>query len=252
MSRLRTCAALAAVVLGCAGPTDARAAVVWAVGDGDGRPGSDRVVGLIERDPPYRFLYLGDVYGGFATNYAPTFGRLKAITLPTPGNHHSESGYRAYWNRPSNYSVTIEGWRVISLNSDGLNLRFLRSRLGSGTCRLVMTHHPRYTAGSYAPGDRRLEKAWRMAEGHARLWLSGHDHNMQQLVRRRGITQLISGAGGRSHYKIDFGAQQLVFGNDTQYGALRLDLQPSRASWQFVTSTGRVLHRDAARCRGPA
>ena len=57
--------------------------------------------------------------------------------------------------------------------------------------------------------------------------------------RRRGITQLISGAGGRAHYKIDFRAQQLVSGNDSHYGALRLDLSPGRVSWRFVTSDGR-------------
>lgn len=57
-----------------------RAAVIWAVGDGDGSAASAMVTKLVSRGKPARFLYLGDVYeygtaSDYASNYAPTFGR---------------------------------------------------------------------------------------------------------------------------------------------------------------------------------
>jgi hypothetical protein len=78
--------------------------------------------------------------------------------------------------------------------------------------------------------------------------LSGHDHDMQRLAPRNGITQLVSGAGGRGLYDVDESDPRLEFSNDTDYGALRLTLAPGEATYTFVTVDGEELDSGRVTC----
>ena len=245
-----------------------RSARIWAVGDASGPgEGPRRVARLIADGRPELFLYLGDVYPrgtqeDFRT-YDRLYGKLARRTAPTLGNHEWDtrrSGYDAYWRRalgrslPRYYSFEAAGWTVLSLNSELPVWAMLRQsawvsarvRRG-GTCRLAFWHRPRFSAGIH--GDsKRVDPLWRALRGRARLVLNGHDHDLQRLRRRDGITQLVAGAGGRSRYPLRRD-RRLVFGNASSDGALRLDLSPGRARYAFVGADGRVLHRGSARCR---
>jgi len=245
-------------------------AIIWAVGDGaDGGVNGAKVAGLIARARPDRLLYLGDVYdtgsaAEFATHYAPSFGRLAKRTAPTPGNHEwprRETGYRPYWrsflaaNPPGYYGFKLAGWELLSLNSEAphgrasAQLRWLNRRLrGRGTCRLAFWHRPRYSAGTH--GDQvDVEPFWDALEGHARVVVNGHDHNMQRLRPTRGMVGLIAGAGGHSLYPLNRRYRRLAFANDAAYGALRLELTPGRAAYTFVSASGRTLDAGRVRCR---
>jgi predicted phosphodiesterase len=245
-------------------------ATVWAVGDGaDGSDRSRRVAEMIERTKPDRLLYLGDVYEDgtqeeFENNYKPVFGRFDSIAAPTPGNHewdHRAEGYDPYWksvglvtNRHY-YSFKIAGWEIISLNSEsGLEdgspqRRWLKHRLRRrGTCRIAFWHRPFLNAGRH--GDQKdTRPLWRAMQGRAALVLNGHDHNLQHFKRRNGIVQLISGAGGHGLYSSDENDPRLVWDEDDEFGALRLDLRPGVARFRFVALPGRTLHRGKVRCR---
>jgi hypothetical protein len=250
--------------------TGGEQAVVWAVGDGaNGSDAAKRLARRIAADRPDRFLYLGDVYPSgttldYAVRYAPVYGRLARITAPTPGNHewgNRREGYDRYWRRvtgkapPAFYAFSIAGWRLLSLNSEiphgpgSEQLRWLRRQLRApGTGRLAVSHRPRYSAGSH--GDQRdMAPVWEALRGRARIVLAGHDHNMQRMKRRDGITEFVSGAGGKSRYDLDHGYPGLAFANDQDYGALRLELSPGIARFAFVTSGGRTLDRGTIRCR---
>jgi hypothetical protein len=236
---------------------------VWAVGDGaDGGRGA-AVAQLIAEGRPARFIYLGDVYETgtpeeFARAYAPFFGRFDAFALPTPGNHewpNRRDGYLPYWKkagRPAtNSSVRFAGWELISLNSEASpeeQLPWLRRQLRErGTCRLAFWHRPRYSAGQHEDATD-LEPFWRALEGRATLILNGHDHNMQRWRLRR-LNQLIAGAGGRELGEAaDTRRRGLRFSNDTDYGALKLDLKPGLAVWNFVAVDGRSLDSGTVRC----
>ncbi len=243
---------------------------VWAVGDGAIRTDSARSVArLIRAGDPAAFLYLGDVYeygtpAEFARNYAPLYGHLRRITLPTPGNHdwpNHAVGYDRYWSRvsgrtpPHHYAVTVAGWRIISLNSEmdhaasSRQTRWLRRQVRApGTCRIAFWHRPRFSAGLH--GDQPdIAPLWRALRGRAALVLNGHEHDMQQLRRRNGIIQLIAGAGGRARYPVDAGDRRLAWSDDDTDGALRLRLTPGRARFSFVAADGRVLRSGAVRCR---
>ena len=242
--------------------------MVWAVGDSDGSDSSRAVARRIAADRPTRLLYLGDVYDSgsiedFRDNYDPVYGGLGRITAPTPGNHdwpaHSE-GYDRYWRArtgapsPPWYALRVGGWRIISLNSEAphghgsAQLRWLESKLrrSRGTCTLAFWHRPLESAGQH--GDQPdVAPFWNALRGRATLVVNGHDHDLQRLRPRHGITQLVAGAGGKSHYRLGQD-ERVVFGDDRRDGALRMALRPGRAELAFVAADGAVLDRSKAKC----
>lgn len=245
-------------------------ATLWAVGDGDASEAGRAVADRIASAPFARLLYLGDVYedgspAEFAGNYMPTYGRFAARTAPTPGNHEwpdHATGYDPFWRRAlgrrraaSWYAFRAGAWQILSLNSEADHSvrspqgRWLRSQLRApGTCRIAFWHRPRYSAGKHGDQDD-IAPLWSMLRGRATIVLSGHDHDMQRMRPRDGITQFVSGAGGRGHYRVDEDDDRLAFSDDTTYGALRLALRPGSAAYAFVADDGRVLDSGTLGCR---
>jgi acid phosphatase type 7 len=263
-------ALLAAAIAALApSPAQAERAVVWAAGDA-ATPGvrADRVAALVRRGRPDRFIYLGDVYetgtaSEFRRWYHPRFGRLARITDPTIGNHEWDNrfnGYYRYWygrkgfRLPPWFETEIAGWEIISLNSQAphgsqsAQVSWLRAALeGPGDCRIAFWHRPRYSDAAYG-GAPDLNPLWNTLSGHARVVLSGHDHNLQRHERQRGLVQYVVGAGGRGRYKLDSGPSTMVWGTDKIDGALRVVLQPGRALLEFRAPSGRLLDRSFERC----
>jgi calcineurin-like phosphoesterase family protein len=246
-------------------------AVVWAVGDGGlDSPEAARVARSIADADVDRLLYLGDVYDEgtaeeFRTNYEPTYGRLKALTAPTPGNHDAplaDQGYDPYWEEalgaspPAYYAFRVSGWQVLSLNSEiehgaGSPQRAWLERqvTSGGDCRIAFWHRPRFSANPSRGDEPDIEPLWDALRGRARIVLNGHDHDMQRFRPQGGITEFVSGAGGASLYNVDESDPRLRFSNDSQYGALRLELRPREARYSFVTAGGKVLDRGSISCR---
>jgi calcineurin-like phosphoesterase family protein len=249
----------------------ARRAVIWAVGDGaDGGAAGRAVAARIAAGRVDRLLYLGDVYPSgtrtdFARNYATTYGPLASKTAPTPGNHdwpNSAGGYDVYWRRALHrtasdwYAFRAAGWQLLSLNSEAPHARgsaqerWLRARLRApGTCRIAFWHRPRYSAGAVHGDQQDMAALWNDLRGHAVIVLGGHDHDMQRFKPIDGMTQFVSGAGGRSHYRVRSDDSRLAFGNDRDYGALRMILRPGVARYAFIAADGRVLDRGTIGCR---
>jgi hypothetical protein len=257
------------------GPADR--ALLWAVGDGaDGGDDARAVVRRMQRTRFDRLLYLGDVYGSgllslvtgdgtaadYRDRYAPLYGEFASRTAPTPGNHEWRQrgeGYERYWENvfgappPAYYAFDVAGWQVLSLNSEAphgagsAQVRWLGSQLRApGTCRLAFWHEPRYNAGKH-DDQPDLGPLWDALRGHARIVVSGHDHNMQRFVPIAGLTQFVSGAGGHKRYALrDDG--RLAFGNDSDFGALRIELAPGRARAAFVSAGGQILDLSTVRC----
>ena len=275
--RARAAAVLAAAALvapasagAFTGPAGPAPATVWAVGDGAIRtPATRALAAMVAASRPAAFLYLGDVYeygtrSDFARNYAGVYGPLDGITLPTPGNHdwpQHAAGYDPYWARvtgratPPYYAVSAAGWRILSLNSEtdhsssSAQVAWLRRQLRApGTCRLAFWHRPRFSAGLH--GDQTdVAPLWNALRGHAVLVLNGHEHDMQRMRIRAGITELVAGAGGRGHYPLNAADPRLAWSDASHDGAVRITLEPGRARFAFVATDGSVLQRGAVRCR---
>ena len=92
---------------------------------------------------------------------------------------------------------------------------------------------------------------WSLLRGRAAIVVAAHEHGMQRFKPIDGITQFVSGAGGRSLYRLD-DHDRLAFGKDRSHGALRLRLRRGRAQYAFVTAGGRTLDSGTVRCRPPA
>lgn len=246
--------------------------ILWAVGDGaNGGPDSRAVAAMVAANRVDRFLYLGDVYetgtaSEYATRYRPVYGRFDAISAPTVGNHewiNVATGYVPYWTGvrgtppPFWYAFAVSGWQLISLNSNlpagegSPQLDWLRSTIRRtpryGNCRIAFMHHPRFSSGLHGDATT-LDAAFRALSGHATIFLAGHNHDMERLRPVNGITQYVEGAGGDELKPVNPRDTRDAFVNDTQYGALRLKLQPGRAVLSFVAESGAVLDRSTVGC----
>jgi hypothetical protein len=269
---MRRLVAAAAILLAWASSAQAATgrAVVWAAGDvATPGPAADRIAELVRRGAPDRFLYLGDVYetgtlSDFRRWYHPRFGHLAHITEPTIGNHEWDNrfeGYYRYWaarkgrKYPPWSKTRIAGWEILNLNSQAphgtrsAQVRWLeRALTGPGDCRIAFWHRPRYSSGAYA-GAADLNPFWNRLSGHARVVLSGHDHNLQRHRPQKGLTQYVVGAGGRGRYELhETNRSTLAWGRDDVDGALRMVLKPGRALLEFRGPRGRLLDRSHATC----
>jgi hypothetical protein len=249
----------------------ANTSTVWAVGDGAVAGTEDEAVAeRIELEGLDHLLYLGDVYETgtaeeFAKHYQPSFGRFKSITSATPGNHewgNRARGYDPYWgSRVRNedggyhYSFDIGNWHFVSLNSeDPSSISRQRAWLErdlagyGGTCTIAFTHRPRFNAGEH-PEEVALDPLYNTLSGHAVMFLAGHDHNYQRFPPYRGVAQLIVGSGGNQLYDLNQSDPRLAASNDTDFGALRMELDLNRVRFEFVRTDGRRLDSGSLPCR---
>lgn len=269
-----------------AAPPAGQSLIVAATGDGaNGLASAQRVVDLITTWNIDMFMYLGDVYedGTYTEFYNwygigdQYFGRFRAITNPTVGNHEYTKGvapgYFKYWlNAPKYYSLDAAGWHLISLNSNGdyapvvprqppyewLENELTQSR---AACTLVFFHHPVYSVGPQ--GDTtRLAPLWSLLAQHGvDIVLTGHEHNYQRWLPLdqdgnldpQGITQFVAGAGGhgiqgfvRTDARVAYSDADI----NTTYGALRLALNRNGSEFQYINIDGTVLDSGVIPCSG--
>jgi len=267
----------------------ARTVTVVAVGDIACPPGDRRTrtacrqadtAALTRRLRPDAVLALGDLQysngslSDFRRSYDRSWGRFQSITSPIPGNHEygtkGAAGYYRYFLRrqpgaPGHYTRTLGRWKIFAVNSNCGEIsctreaRWLRRSIARhpSRCSLVMWHHPRFSNGSHGvnPAMRRF---FAIADRRGvEMVLSGHDHDYERFarmnadgeLRKRGMIQFVSGAGGKSHYPLGSKVRGSKFGDDTHFGVLRLTLAPRSFRWAFKTIGGNTPDRGGQRCR---
>jgi hypothetical protein len=242
--------------------------VLAATGDGaGGETGATLVVDMIDSWHPNMFLYLGDVYDiGSSTEffnwYAPedSFGRFRAITNPTVGNHEylteDAKGYFDYWdNVPPYYSFDAAGWHLISLNSNGpkdAQQQWLRQDLqaNQNACTIAYFHHPLFSIGPLGDSDQdAMKDLWTLLDQQGvDIVLTGHEHNYQRWkpldgageLDPNGITEFVVGTGGHGIQRLAETDSRVSASDATKgdYGALRLELNSGEASFQYITTAG--------------
>jgi hypothetical protein len=263
--------------------------VVVAVGDLVCAPGSQRTTTscrqgatarLAEGYEPRWVLGLGDLQyetgalSAYEQSYADTWGALRSLTKPVPGNHEyytsGASGYYAYFSgqqpgAPGYYAFDVGSWRVYALNSNcgvidcSRENRWLDRNMTSHPreCSVITMHHPRYSSAEH--GSQAVVKPfWRTALRHrADVALAGHDHDYERFRRmnaqgersRNGITSFVSGAGGRTLYPWRKRAPGSVFRHNSTFGVLALRLGKGSYAWEYKTIRGDVVDSGTRRCR---
>jgi hypothetical protein len=206
----------------------------------------------------------------FQKAYAKTWGKVKTITRPSPGNHEyysapSAAGYFTYFGKaagdPSRgyYSFDIGRWHVVSLNG---NCSFVGG-CGAGSkqetwlkadlvqhpaaCTLAYWHQPRFSSGTHHSDPTYADLWGDLYAAHADIALAGHDHDYERFAPQTptgapdphsGIREFVVGTGGRSHsifLKIERNSETRAGGT---FGVLFLTLHPHGYDWHFTPIAG--------------
>jgi hypothetical protein len=207
----------------------------------------------------------------FKNCYGPTWGRHKARTKPTVGNHEyytsGASGYFGYFGAaagdPSKgyYSYDRGSWHVIALNSNCSKVScaagspqeaWLRADLANhpNKCTLAYFHAPLYSSGEHG-NQAHVRPFWKaLYQANADLVLSGHDHSYERFAPQdpygafdsaRGIREFVVGTGGT--YLRPFGTikPNSQSRNSGAHGVLKLTLHPGSYDWKFVPVAGKTF-----------
>jgi hypothetical protein len=223
----------------------------------------------------------------FMQSFDPSWGRLKPLIRPVPGNHEygvpGAAGYFDYFNGPGRhsgpagnrgegwYSFEVGRWHVIALNSecqhvggcgpDSPQLRWLRADLAAhpSTCTLAYFHKPRFTSGRYGDGAEDVRAIWDVlyASG-ADVVLSGHEHFYERFGPQtpsgafdpaRGVRQFTVGMGGRSRHGFTAVAPNSELRDNRTLGILELTLREGRYEWKLVSApTGEAADAGSGSC----
>jgi uncharacterized protein YjdB len=202
--------------------------------------------------------------------YGPTWGRHKARTRPSPGNHEyltsgtSATTYFNYYGANAGpaglgyYSYNLGDWHIISLNTN-INTspgspqeQWLRADLAANTkaCTLAYWHYPRYSSGPQ--GDMlHSQPLWQaLYDYNADVVLAGHDHNYQRFAPMnatggadpaRGLRSFVVGTGGAltALFSLPPRANTEAYHRET-HGVLKLTLNTNSYSWQFIPIAGQT------------
>ena len=224
---------------------------------------------------PAAVLALGDLQyevgrlSAFQRSYDATWGRLKKITYPAPGNHEYGTGvtrgYFPYFGARAGiagrgyYSADIAGWHLVSLNSicaqfggcqrGSAQEKWLRADLKAhpAPCTIAIWHHARWSSGLHGSSDK-VDALWRaLAEAGADVVLVGHDHDYERFAplnangvvdQAHGVREFVVGTGGRSLYPVLGRATGSQVRNTQTFGVLKLTLRPRAYDWAFVPAAG--------------
>ena len=212
----------------------------------------------------------------FRRCYEPTWGRHKARTRPTPGNHDYRTNrgrpYFEYFGAAAGsdergyYSFDLGDWHIISLNSSlprPAQVKWLREDLAAHPvdCVLAYWHAPVYSSGPHT-ADTAMREIWSILyKAGADVVLNGHDHIYERFAPQddkgradaeHGIREFIAGTGGGGVYKIGKIASNSEVRNNNAYGVLKLTLSPGRYAWEFVPIPGAQFRDEGtASCVAP-
>ena len=208
----------------------------------------------------------------FANCYDPTWGRHKARTKPTLGNHdYNTNGSSAYFNYfgaragargKGYYSYDRGAWHIVALNSncdkvegcgiDSPQGRWLRNDLANNPsrCTLAYFHDPLYASGtgSNAP---EVKPFWNTLYNQgAEVILAGNAHRYERYAKitpggarsAKGIRQFIVGTGGEpgGDYNGPDHPEMQVMKRNTP-GVLKLNLHADSYAWKFVPVAGKTF-----------
>ena len=201
----------------------------------------------------------------FQDCYGPTWGRHKARTRPSPGNHdyltNNAAPYYEYFGdnagpeRRGYYSYEVGAWHVVSLNSAvaadarSPQVKWLREDLAAHPtpCTLAYWHVPVFSSGAHGNSLQMLE-VWKVLyEARADVVVNGHDHDYERFAPQdpkgkrnpeRGIRAFVVGTGGGGVYRFKRIRPNSEARSDAAYGVLRLTLGATSYEWDFVRGAG--------------
>ncbi|HEY4620209.1 MAG TPA: Calx-beta domain-containing protein [Gaiellaceae bacterium] len=224
--------------------------------------------------------YENGEYPNFTVSYDASWGRVKSITHPSPGNHEyntsGAAGYYQYFGAAAGdpakgyYSFDVGGWHVVSLNSNCAAVggcgagspqeQWLRADLSassSAACTLAYWHHPRFSSGQHG-SDSTYTAFWQaLYDANADLVLVGHDHDYERFAPQtpsgaldtvRGIRELVVGTGGKNLRAFATIRAWSEARDSTSAGILELTLRANGYDWRFRPAVGSFTDAGSGSC----
>lgn len=203
--------------------------------------------------------------------YEPSWGRHKARTYASLGNHEYRSGsptpsFNYFGDRAGPrdrgyYSLDLGNWHIIVLNLNDMTLDESRPFAGSvqdqwlqadltantKTCVLALWHNPRFFSSNTIgwTSNAFVTDVWmRLYDAGVDVVLNGHQHHYERFPPMtptgsvdevRGIRAFNVGTGGESTEPMVAIAEHSAVRSHA-FGILKLTLDATRYSWEFVPS----------------
>jgi hypothetical protein len=201
--------------------------------------------------------------------YDPSWGRHKARTYATLGNHEYSSGTadpsfnyfgeRAGPRDRGYYSLDLGNWHIIVLNINDATVndanqfegsaqdQWLQADLAANrkTCTLAMWHNPRFFSSNTSgwTSNAYVYPVWqRLYDAGVDVVLNGHQHHYERLSlmnatgsldEAKGIRTFNVGTGGESTEAMVAIAEHSEI-RSAAFGILKLTLSAESYSWEFV------------------
>lgn len=233
---------------------------------------------LIDTIPGTVFVLGDNVYEN-GTNaeynncYHPTWGRHKARTMPSAGNHdYNTSGASGYFNyfgaaagdpAKGYYSYDLGAWHIIVLNSNitrsatSAQVTWLKDDLAAhaNQCTAAYWHHPLYSStGGTGSGGVTYSSVRPFVDAlyaaGADIILAGHRHFYERLARIKpdgtrddaaGTRHFVVGSGGKSGGTVTNAFPTSEARNGATYGVLKLYLYEDSYAWKFIPVAGKTF-----------
>ena len=244
--------------------------------------GAEATAKLLDLIPGTVFTAGDNAYEGgtaeqFAKCYDPTWGRQKARTRPSVGNHEFHSGgatpYFDYFGANAGdptkgyYSYDLGGWHIVVLNSECVEVggcqagsaqeRWLRADLQAhpAACKLAYWHKPLFSSGAKHGNDPEVKAFWGdLYAAHTSLILGGHDHDYERFAPQdpdgkpdsKGVREFVVGTGGKSHRPFAKPEATSEVRNADTFGVLKLTLHSHSYDWEFIPEAGKTFRDSGA------
>jgi hypothetical protein len=233
--------------------------------------------------------YLCGDYQSYMQVYDLTWGRMKSITHPVPGNHEyldkggagcstNATGYFKYFGSAAGsstkgyYSYNIGTWHLVALNSNCSAIGGCGSTSPQGlwlaadlaahrtSCTLAYWHSPLFSSGTLESLSTR--PFWKILYKYgADVILNGHSHIYERFAPQTpdgepdpvyGIREFIVGTGGEDHTSTTTVAANSQVRNTNTFGVLKLTLHSDSYDWEFVPEAGKTFTDSGTRtCHTP-
>ncbi|MDQ1684890.1 MAG: hypothetical protein QOC82_1627 [Frankiaceae bacterium] len=218
----------------------------------------------------------------FQQSYDPSWGRVKAVSHPVPGNHDYQTagaaGYYGYFGASAGsagqgyYSYDVGAWHLVALNSNCTQVSggcaagspqetWLRQDLQAhaNSCVLAYWHHPMFSSGE--DGFNPVTSAfWQDLYAYgADVILDGHAHEYERFAPQNasgqvdstyGLTEFVDGTGGEGFEPAAPQAANSVVLRDGVFGVLQLTLHPTSTDFRFVDAAGAFNDAGTVNCHG--
>jgi acid phosphatase type 7 len=212
----------------------------------------------------------------FTNCYQPSWGRHKARTRPSAGNHdYHTSGASAYYSyfgaaagdpTKGYYSYDVGAWHIIALNSEvdiganGAQVAWLKADLAAhaNACVLAYWHRARFSSGITHGSNANYQPFWQaLYDANADVVISGHDHDYERFAPQtptgasdpaRGIREFVVGTGGSNLRGFATPQPNSEFRYSSSFGVLKLALSATSYNWSFIAAGGTVKDSGSGNC----